>query len=105
MLQQMRDQGLGWIGEMQIEMNRKGQPLLRLAAPTARSAEINALLARYQLFAAELHPREGSLEEIFLELTAPASIDGHHPGMAALAEPAQETAAIQGTGTGKRGIQ
>ena len=104
-LQQMRDQGLDWISEMQIEMNRKGQPLLRVAAPTARSAEINALLARYQLFAAELHPREGSLEEIFLELTAPTSSDGHHPGMAALAEPAQETTATQGTGNEKRGVR
>lgn len=105
-LQHLRAQGLDWMNEIQEDKNRKGQPVLRLAAPTARSAEINALLARYQLFAAELHPREGSLEEIYLELTAPATNDGHKTGMAALAEPpSQQETEIQGTGNGKRGMR
>ncbi len=57
---------------MQVEMNGNGRPTLRIDAPKARSAEINALLARRELFAAELHPYEGSLEEVFLQLTAPS---------------------------------
>ncbi|HLI07847.1 MAG TPA: ABC transporter ATP-binding protein [Ktedonobacteraceae bacterium] len=107
-LQHLRDQGLNWISELQEDTNRKGQPLLRLTAPTARSAEINALLARYQLFAAELHPREGSLEEIYLELTAPTANEGHKAGMAALAEPLSQQemeTEMPGTSNGKRGMR
>lgn len=106
-LQHLRDQSLDWINEIQMETNKKGQSLLRLAAPTARSSEINALLAHYQLFAAELRPTEGSLEEIYLELTAPTSNDSPHPGMAALAEPSapHEAAQVEGMGSGKRGVR
>lgn len=50
--------------------------MLRVEAPAERSAEINALLARRDLFAAEIHPHEGSLEEAFLELTAAAQFHG-----------------------------
>ena len=71
-LQEAREQGVGWISAMQVEMNGNGRPTLRIEAPKARSAEINALLARRDLFAAELHPYEGSLEEVFLQLTAPS---------------------------------
>ncbi|WP_376793735.1 ABC transporter ATP-binding protein [Thermogemmatispora sp.] len=49
---------------------------LRVEAPAERSAEINALLARRNLFAAELHPYQGSLEEAFLELTSAAQFPG-----------------------------
>src|SRR5229473_2825709 len=61
--------GADWISNIAVEPNREGQPTLRIDAPKARSAEINALLASNNLFAAELHPYEGSLEEIFLQLT------------------------------------
>ncbi len=71
-LQEARERGAGWIGAMQVEMNGNGRPALRIDAPKARSAEINALLAHRDLFAAELHPYEGSLEEVFLQLTAPS---------------------------------
>jgi ABC-2 type transport system ATP-binding protein len=70
-LQEARERGADWIGAIQEEMN--GRHALRIDAPQARSAEINALLARRELFAAELHPYEGSLEEVFLQLTAPSS--------------------------------
>jgi ABC-2 type transport system ATP-binding protein len=71
-LQEARECGADWISDVQIETNGSGKPALRIAAPQARSAEINALLARRDLFAAELHPYEGSLEEVFLQLTAPS---------------------------------
>lgn len=58
--------------------------MLRIDAPKARSAEINALLAANNLFAAELHPYEGSLEDVFLQLTTPNTTGGRR-GMTAFA--------------------
>lgn len=109
LLQQMRDQGADWMTMLRLETNRQNQPVLLIDAPASRSAEINALLARNNLFAAEIHPREGSLEEVFLELTTPASTAAHQ-GMEALADAPRQIpiqAASQsepyGTGNGKRG--
>ena len=109
LLQQMRDQGADWMTMLRIETNRQHQPVLLIDAPTSRSAEINALLARNSLFAAEIHPREGSLEEVFLELTTPTSSTTHQ-GMEALADaprqiPIQTVSQSEpyGTGNGKRG--
>lgn len=104
-LQEAKERGAGWISDMQIETNRQGYPTLRVGAPTTRSAEINALLARQGFFAAELHPYEGSLEEVFLELTTPSTPVNTHPGMAALAGgPVQSTTSVD-LSDGKRGIQ
>ena len=76
-LEGARARGATWIGAMRVEIyGNGGIPLLRIDAPKARSAEINALLARQELFAAELHPYEGSLEEVFLQLTAPSFENG-----------------------------
>ena len=86
LLQRAREQDIDWITRAQIEVNKQSFPIIRVNAPRTRSAEINALLARNNLFAAELHPQEGSLEEVFLELTMPpAPMGGVRPGMAALA--------------------
>lgn len=84
-LQNAQGQGANWITGMRIETARGNRPLLRIEAPTARSAEVNALLAQRSLFAAEIHPYEGSLEEVFLELTTPVAPAGTRPGMVALA--------------------
>jgi len=84
-LRSARERGADWIGAIRVETNRQGQPILRIDAPKAHSAEINALLAASNLFAAELHPYEGSLEEVYLQLTAP-TLPGERRGMAALAE-------------------
>ncbi len=74
-LQQMQSQEAHWIRHVSVERNRQNQLLLLINAPVTRSAEINAALARQNFLVAELHPREGSLEEVFLQLTAtPASI-------------------------------
>jgi ABC-2 type transport system ATP-binding protein len=116
-LQEVREQGASWISSIGIETNRQGQPILRVQAPMIRSAEINAILARRGFFAAELHSYEGSLEEVFLELTTPSAPVGGHPGMAALAGDTAGGLAIRETATiptqaatnldaadGKRGI-
>jgi len=85
-LQEAKERGADWISAVNLQVNRQGQPILRVDAPKSYSAEINALLARHNLYAAELHPYEGSLEEVFLQLTGTPSIPpGMHLGMAALA--------------------
>lgn len=91
LLQQAREQGLPWIEQVNMETNKQHISILRVGAPRTRSAEINALLARHNLFAAEIRPQEGSLEDLFLGLTAPsASISTPRPGMAALARDAHD---------------
>jgi ABC-2 type transport system ATP-binding protein len=84
-LQEAKERGVDWIRAVTIQIDRQVQPTLQVDAPIAHSAEINALLARNNLFAAELHPYVGSLEEVFLQLTTPSGPSGTHPGMAALA--------------------
>jgi len=84
-LREIQEQGASWIRSISIETNRQGQPILRVHAPMMRSTEINAILAVRGFFAAELHSYEGSLEEVFLELTTPSGPVSMHPGMAALA--------------------
>jgi ABC-2 type transport system ATP-binding protein len=92
LLQRAQEQGVEWITRAHIELNKQSFPMIRVNAPRTRSAEINALLARNKLFAAEIRPQEGSLEEVFLELTTPpAPIGGARPGMAALARGSNES--------------
>ncbi len=91
-LQRVREEGQDWISRVHIHTNKQIEPVIRVDAPRTRSAELNALLAEHRLFAAEIRPQEGSLEEIFLELTAPVTPPGtERPGMAALA---RETSAV-----------
>lgn len=86
LLQQVQEQGASWITHARIATLRPNDIALLIDAPRTRSSEINALLAQQQLFAAELHPQEGSLEEVFMELTTTASQASNRPGMAALAD-------------------
>jgi len=105
-LQQAQTQGAEWITQVRIERNRQNQSLLLIDAPIAHSSEVNALLARQNLFAAELHPREGSLEEVFLQLTGQQPGQGPRVGMAALADvPPPPQLPVPGTeiSGGKRG--
>lgn len=55
---------LPWIEHVDLQDGR-----LLVTAPLARSAEINEALARRGLYAAEIRPREESLERYFLGLT------------------------------------
>jgi hypothetical protein len=84
-LEEAKQQGADWISAVHVQMDRQGQSTLRVDTPKSYSTEINALLARNSLFAAELHPYEGSLEEVFLQLTTPSVPSGSRLGMAALA--------------------
>jgi ABC-2 type transport system ATP-binding protein len=84
-LEQARVNGANWLGSVHLEHDRQGQPRLRIDAPKTHSAEVNRLLGENEIFAAELHPYEGSLEEVYLQLTMPAVAEGEHLGMAALA--------------------
>ncbi|HLL79540.1 MAG TPA: ABC transporter ATP-binding protein [Ktedonobacteraceae bacterium] len=101
LLQMARDSGADWMSGVRIEWDRLNQPTLRVDAPKARAAEINALLARRELFAAELHPFEGSLEEVFLQLTTPTTSPGGRRGMAEIAP----IAPIIGPTAASNGIQ
>ena len=76
---QFREQGAQWISRVNIEKNKHEQPILMLDAPISHSAEVNMLLAGNNLFAAEIHPREGSLEEIYLQVVQAPAIPGMQP--------------------------
>jgi ABC-2 type transport system ATP-binding protein len=93
LLQQTKARGAGWIARASIDAGQQHMPIIRVDAPRSRSAEINALLAHDNLFAAEIHPQEGSLEEIFLELTTTPTAAMTRPGMAALARDTNEVGA------------
>ena len=88
LIQQIQAQGADWITSAHVEQNRQDQSILIVDAPVDRSAEINALLARQNMFAAEIHPRAGSLEDLYLEVTTQGTVPG--AGMEALtsAQPA-----------------
>ncbi|TMC21084.1 MAG: ATP-binding cassette domain-containing protein [Chloroflexi bacterium] len=88
-LQQAQVRGMDWVKQIQLSTNRRNQLILVISAPSHRSAEVNAFLAHNKLFAAEIHPREGSLEELFLEVTTSASQEGR-AGLQALANVANE---------------
>jgi ABC-2 type transport system ATP-binding protein len=84
-IQQAQERGAEWIHKTHIETNKHGQQILMIDAPTSHSAEINALLAHNSLFAAEIHPHEGSLEDFFLEVTtASTPLNQRIGGMEAL---------------------
>lgn len=85
LLQEMREQGGEWITRIHAEQNKQKQPIILLDAPVERSAEVNRLLARQDLFAAAIHPREGSLEEVFMEVTTPSAIGASYGGITAFA--------------------
>jgi len=112
-LEQARVNGANWLGSVHLEHDRQGQPRLRIDAPKTYSAEINRLLGEREIFAAELHPYEGSLEEVYLQLTMPAVAEGEHLGMAALARgnafaidqsERQELASAESDGMSNQGV-
>lgn len=109
-LESAKQQGADWISEVHVQTDRQGQSTLLVDTPKSYSTEINAILARNHLFAAELHPYEGSLEEVFLQLTTPSVPSGAYLGMAALAggSVARQTGSIKSperSGNGKESIE
>ncbi|GCF11958.1 ABC transporter ATP-binding protein [Dictyobacter arantiisoli] len=69
-LSQLKKQDTHWIGQLTLAQNAQQQAILLVDAPAARSAELNKLLAQRELFAAELHSHEGSLEAVYLQATS-----------------------------------
>jgi ABC-2 type transport system ATP-binding protein len=61
-------QDLQWISNITLE--RKKQTFIVVDAPLKHATELNKLLAQHDLFVAEIHPREGTLEEVFLAATS-----------------------------------
>jgi len=109
-LETVKQQGADWITEVHVQMDRQGQSTLLIDTPKSYSAEINAILARNHVFAAELHPYEGSLEEVFLRLTTSSVPSGSRQGMAALSggSAAWQSVSINGperSGHGKESIE
>jgi len=81
-LLQAKDQGASWLRDVRYALPDPGAwvpPggwLLRVDAPAERASEVNALLAGYGLYAAELRRSEGSLEQYFLALTGSPGVNG-----------------------------
>lgn len=74
---QMEMQGeMNWLAGVSSGTDKHDLPALYVDAPAERSQEIIALLARHNLFIAEMYQAEGNLEEFFLELTGTDSGEG-----------------------------
>ena len=61
---------IDWVGAV----TRSGERLV-VDAPRERAAELSRALAEQQVYLAELRPREGSLEDFFLEVTGEEQAD------------------------------
>ncbi len=84
-LQQASQGDMNWIASASSGTDRHDLPALFVDAPASRSREITALLARCNLFIAEMYQSEASLEAFFLELTGAAAGEGSRAGMTTLA--------------------
>ena len=76
LLQQAAKRDMPWITQVSTGPDKQGLPALLLDAPAARLQEITALLARNNLFVAEMYQGGASLEDYFLELTGTAAGEG-----------------------------
>ena len=86
-LQQASQHDMTWIAQVSGKTDKQGLPALFVDAPASRSQEIIALLARRNLFVAEMYQSDASLEDFFLELTGTDAGEGSRAGMASLAGP------------------
>ena len=62
-------EGLEWVAGVNRQDNR-----LVVDAPRDRAADLSRALAEHQIYLHELRPREGSLEEFFLEVTGEEAV-------------------------------
>ncbi len=85
-LQQASQQEMGWITGVSSGTDRRNLPALFVDAPADRSQEIMALLARHNLFIAEMYQAEASLEDFYLELTGMAAGEGSRAAMGGMAD-------------------
>ncbi len=77
-LERARSNGSTWIGEIRLEENEKRNKALRVEMPADRSPKITALLAKQELYVAEMVPYRASLEDFYLDLTGDQE-QIHHP--------------------------
>jgi ABC-2 type transport system ATP-binding protein len=80
-LQQASQREMNWISKISSGADKNDLPALYVDAPTTRSQEITALLARSDLFIAEMYQHQASLEDFFLKLTGTAAGEGSRAGM------------------------
>jgi ABC-2 type transport system ATP-binding protein len=80
-LQQASQSEMNWISKVDNGTDKNDLPVLYVDAPAARSQEITAMLARRDLFIAEMYQHQASLEDFFLELTGSASGEGSRAGI------------------------
>jgi ABC-2 type transport system ATP-binding protein len=73
-LQQAQQRGADWISNVALERDNYGREVVMIDAPAMRSPEVNMLLAQNRLFAAEIHPHQGSLEDLYLQEVAMSSL-------------------------------
>ncbi len=64
-------EAIDWVGGVKRQDDH-----LQVEAPVGRAAELSEALAHHQIYLSELRPREGSLEDFFLEVTGDADTDG-----------------------------
>jgi len=70
LLQQAQSQGYDWLQNVVVQEDKRQRPYLLVETTVDHAADINVLLMEQRLAVAELHPRERSLEELFLQTTA-----------------------------------
>jgi ABC-2 type transport system ATP-binding protein len=75
-IQQAMRSDMPWIAHIRSAPDKQGLPSLSVEAPAARWPELSALLARNQLFVAEMYQSGASLEDFFLELTGTDAGEG-----------------------------
>ncbi|MFI5273169.1 MAG: ABC transporter ATP-binding protein [Ktedonobacterales bacterium] len=75
-LQQAIKRDMSWIAQVSTGTDKQGLPALFMDAPAARLQEITALLARNNLFVAEMYQGRASLEDFYLELTGTDAGEG-----------------------------
>ena len=76
-LQRLSQQAVSWLHGVKHECDPQGNKVLFINAPSARSSEITALLARENLYVAEIYQHRENLEDLFLQLT-----ETQHPSVA-----------------------
>jgi ABC-2 type transport system ATP-binding protein len=80
-LEQAGRREMNWISRVTRDSDTRGHPALIVDTPVSRSPEITALLARHDLFVAELYQHQSNLEDFFLELTGTDAGEGSRAGV------------------------
>jgi ABC-2 type transport system ATP-binding protein len=75
-LQQASQGNMPWIAQVSRGTDAQHRPTLEVDAPAAQLQELTALLARHNLFVAEIYQGGANLEDFFLELTGTGAGEG-----------------------------